>query len=325
MSKTKKLLKISQHEHSGKLRSHEHTSYGPLAFMLVVVGFALTVFSTSAWSATPYNGPESGSVGITGIMPGKPPTTAATIDSPANGQRFGTSPVPISGTCPKGTLVELFKNEIFSGSTVCSDNGSYKIDIDLLIGQNTLIARVYDNLNQPGPDSNIITVYYDALPPQADPLNTFSFGGNQLLLNTDTVFRGIFPNKEMAMPLDILGGTPPYAVNVQWGDANNKVIPRNDNETFKVTHTYKKPGVYQVTIQASDAIGRVAFLTVASIVNGQPDVAATARTGGATPNQLLLLWPLYTSSLAIVVSFWLGEQREKRVLSKRGMLLTPQA
>ena len=69
----------------------------------------------------------------------------------------------------------------------------------------------------------------------------------------------------------------------------------------------------------------MAFLTVASIVNGQPDVAATARTGGATPNQLLLLWPLYTSSLAIVVSFWLGEQREKRVLSKRGMLLTPQA
>lgn len=315
-----KWLKLAHHDHSGKLRPHEHTSYLPLGFLLLVVGLTLTAFTT--YAASP--GPEAGSVGLTGTMPGKPPTTAATINSPTNGKRFAESPVTISGTCPEKTLVEIFKNDIFAGSTVCSDGGAYSVDVDLLIGENRLVARVYDDLNQPGPDSNIVTVFYDALPTQADPLSPFNFGGDQMLLNTDAVFRGVFPEQELNIPIDILGGTPPYAVNVQWGDSTNKVVPRNDNAPFKIGHTYKKAGTYQVTLQATDAVGRVAFLTVASIVNGQPSTVAT--TGSApTQNQLLLLWPLYTGAAAVVLSFWLGERREKRVLDRHGLLLHPQS
>lgn len=315
-----KWLKLSHHHHSGKLRPHEHTSYVPLAFMLVVVGFALATFSSAVESATPYDGPEAGSVGLTGIMPGKPPTTAATINMPSNGQRFSTSPITVSGTCPKDTLVEIFKNDIFAGSTVCTSSGTYSLEVDLLIGENRLVARVYDALNQAGPDSNIVTVYYDALPPQSGGLTPFNFGGNQLLLNTDAVFRGIFPGQTMTVPLDVLGGTPPYAINIEWGDASNKVVPRNDNATFNVDHVYQKPGVYQVTFQATDAGGRVAFLTVAAIVNGQPDAVTASTNPLATPNQLLLLWPIFTGAVAITISFWLGEQREKHILKKRGML-----
>jgi hypothetical protein len=52
---------------------------------------------------------------------------------------------------------------------------------------------------------------------------------------------------------------------------------------------------------------------VAAIVNGQPDAAAAGTT--KTPaNKLLLLWPLYTASVAVLVSFWLGERREKHIL-----------
>lgn len=316
----KKWLKLSHHHHSGKLRPHEHTSYVPLAFMLVVVGFALSVFSTTVESATPYDGPEAGSVSLNGIMPGKPPKTAATINLPSNGQRFSTSPITVSGTCPENTLVEIFKNDIFAGSTVCTDKGTYSLEVDLLIGQNTLVARVYDALNQAGPDSNTVVVYYDAIPPQSGGITPFNFGGNQLLLNTDAVFRGVFPEQTMTVPLDVLGGTPPYAINIEWGDASNKVVPRNDNATFNVDHIYKKAGTYQITFQASDAGGRVAFLTVAAIVNGQPDVATASTTPLATPNQLLLLWPIFVGAVAVTASFWLGEQREKRILTKRGML-----
>jgi hypothetical protein len=321
MSKVKTVLKLSHHGHTFKHRPHEHTSYVPLAFLLVIVGFALSVFSTSVWSATPYDGPESGSVGLTGVMPGKPPTSGATIDIPKNGQRFATSPVTVSGSCPENTLVEIFKNDIFAGSTVCSDKGRYALEVDLLIGENILIARVYDALNQVGPDSNRVVVYYDAIPPQSDSQTSFNFGGNQLLLNTDAVFRGVFPNQTMTVPLDILGGTPPYAVNVQWGDATNKVVPRNDNATFNVTHEYKKAGTFQIIFQATDAGGRVAFLTVAAIVNGQPDPAVAPTTPVASINQLLLLWPLFTGAVAVVASFWLGEQREKRLLQKSGQLI----
>lgn len=312
-------LKISHHTHTGRLRPHEYTSYLPLGFLLLIVGFFLTAYTVSAASPPP----EPSSVGLTGAMPGKPPTKAATIDVPNNQQRFSTSPVTVSGTCPANTLVEIFKNDIFAGSTPCTSSGTYSLEVDLLIGQNILIARVYDNLNQPGPDSNVVIVFYDALPSQAGASSFLDFGGAQLLLNTDAVFRGIFPTKEFTVPIDIIGGTPPYAVNVEWGDSANKIVPRNDNTSFNVNHTYKKPGIYQITLQGTDANERVAFLTVAAIVNGQPDVAPPVASTDTPPNQLLVLWPLYASAIAVVISFWLGEQREKRILSKRGLLLRP--
>jgi len=313
-------IKISPHPHSGRLRPHEHTSYGLLALILLLAAFPLMAFTASA--ATPYTGPEAGSVGLTGTVPGKAPTIAAQITAPPNGQHFSTSPATISGTCPKETLVEVFKNDIFAGSTACTSSGSFTMAVDLLFGQNILIARVYDALNQPGPDSNHVLVYYDVLPGQASAINSLDFGGPQMLLNTDAVFRGSFPGQEMAMPVDIIGGTPPYAINVQWGDANNKIVSRSDNTTFGVAHTFQKAGTYQITIQGSDGNGRVAFLTVAAIINGQPDVAASATTTKTdTLSKLVVLWPLYTSTVAILASFWLGERREKSLLAKRGQLL----
>lgn len=303
--------KLLHHAHSGRLKPHEYTSYGALAALLVVVGVALTICTVAA-SPTD-NTPKSGYVGLTGTMPGPPPKTAATIGSPSNGQHFSTTPITVKGTCPDGTLVEIYKNDIFAGSVPCSTSGTYSVDIDLLVGENKIIARVYNALNEAGPDSQTVTVYYDALPPQASGLSSLNFGGSQMLLNTDAVFRGTFPNQNLTVPIGIIGGSPPYAVNVSWGDTKNSVIPRNDNLTFNAEHVYTKAGTYQITIQATDSQSRTAFLAVAAIVNGQPDTVA-ATTGKSPGNKLLALWPLYTVSVAVVVSFWLGERREKHIL-----------
>jgi hypothetical protein len=314
-----KWLKLRHHGHSGRLRPHEYTSYGPLVLLLLVVGVALTITSVSALSP----GPESSSIGLSGTMPGPAPKVAATISSPHSQQHFSTTPITVSGTCPAKTLVEIYKNDIFAGSTACGDNGTYSLDIDLLTGQNVLIARVYDTLNQPGPDSQSVTVFYDVLPSQAAALAPLNFGGAQMLLNTDAVYRGIFPNQQLVVPLDIIGGTPPYAVNVQWGDSTNKVIPRPDNQTFNAEHTYAKAGTYQITFQATDFLGRVAFLTVAAIVNGQPStaLALAGSSSNSAAGKLIVLWPVYTSAAAVVVSFWLGERREKRLLTSSPQLL----
>ncbi len=306
-------FKLSHHSHSLRLRSHEHTSYVPLLVLLLVVGFVLTTFTTFA----SHPGPEAGSIGLSGTVPSKPPETAATIISPEDNKRVSISPQTISGSCPAGTLVQLYKNDIFAGSAPCSSAGAYSIDIDLLIGQNKIIARVYDALNQAGPDSNAINLYYDILPLQSSFATPLNFGSSQLLLNTDSVFRGTFPEQNLAVPINIIGGTPPYAVNVQWGDSENKVVPRNDNIAFDVTHAYKKAGTYQITLQATDATNRVAFLTVAAIVNGQPETIISSSNGTANPdltNKLVALWPLYISAFAIVISFWLGEVREKKII-----------
>lgn len=316
-------LKISHHKHSGRLRPHEHTSYLPLAILVLVVGLVLCACTVSNNAAASSPGPAAGSIGLSGTVYKPAPKVAAAITSPGQQQHFATSPVTIKGTCTPQTLVEVFKNDIFAGSAPCDNNGTFTMQVDLLIGKNVLVARVYDALNQAGPDSAPVTVYYDAVPPQSAELSLLNFGGTQLLLNTDAVFRGVFPGQLLNVPVNIIGGSPPYAINVEWGDSHNSVIARNDNVNFNAGHRYSKPGTYQITIQASDSQGRVAFLMVAAIVNGQPGVTTVANTSKTPPNKLLVLWPLYSILATLVVSFWLGEQREKRVLKTTGPIYHP--
>ena len=309
------LLKLSHHSYSGRLRPHEHTSYVPLALLVLFAGIVLAGFTASTLAASPP--PEANSVSLSGTLPKAAPTVAATIDTPANQQHFATSPVTVAGTCPTGTIVEAFKNDIFAGSSPCDDQGNYSFKIDLLYGRNDLIARVYDVLNQAGPDSNTATVFYDVLPTQTEPLGLLDLNARQFLLNTDAVYRGVFPNQPLDIHISILGGVPPFAVNVLWGDLSNSVIPRSDNQAFNAEHTYTKPGVYEVSIQASDSQQHAAFLQIAVIVNGQPSPIALASS--TTPKatlltRLLVLWPLYAMAVTVVVSFWMGEQREKRML-----------
>lgn len=281
---------------------------------------ALTGYSIGALAGTPYTGPDAGSVGLSGRVPGPPPTAAAVITSPRNGQRFAASPITVTGTCPKDLIVELYKNDIFAGSGVCHDDQTFKFDIDLLYGANTLVARVYDALDQPGPDSAAVTIYYDALPPQGAPVDSSNSNNIQLLLRSSPVYRGAFPKDTLKIPLEIIGGKAPFAVNVDWGDDKSDLFTRADNSPFEVKHAYVRPGTYQVTFRASDSQQRVAFLTVIVIINGRAEVASGITKLGPRASDrggLLLVWPILGAAVLMVISFWLGERREKHVLTSR--------
>lgn len=306
--------------YGGAVQPKTNTSFFPLAVVMLVVAFAVT-FYTSYAVTTP--GPTGASIGLAGIMPAKPPATAPTITSPINGQHFPTTPITVKGTCPNNTLVEIYKNNIFAGSVFCDKDGKYSIDIDLLFGQNVLFAQSFDALGQNSPPSDNVTVFYDASAASTAGIVGLDFGGAQLLINTDAVYRGNFPGKEMAMPLTVLGGRAPYAISIQWGDNENSLIPRGDNATFNATHTYKKPGVYPISIKATDKDGRVAFITVAAVVNGTPEPATASTSETATSSSVfVMLWPLYVAILGIIIAFFLGERREKHVLAKHHQLIS---
>lgn len=316
-------LKLLHHKHTGAHHAHEHTSYVALMLLLTIVGASLTTFTSTAFLSP---GPELRTIGLRGTVPGTPPTSSATITSPSSGKRFTESPVTISGVCTEELLVEIFKNKIFAGSTICSSDGRFSLDVDLLIGKNSLTAHVFDALNQEGPTSDPVIVYYDAQVRLAEQFSPLSFGGEQLVLNTDAVFRGTFPNETLSVPINIIGGRAPYAINVQWGDASNKVVSRPSNEDFRISHVYTKPGVFNLGIQATDADGRVAFLTVAAIINGQPFPASGETDSAATADpslvqRLLILWPFYIAAVMLVISFWLGEQRIKHLVAKHKLII----
>lgn len=262
---------------------------------------------------------ESGSVGIEGKISAPPPTQAPTIISPVNGRVFTELPVTVSGSCANGLLVKLFKNNVFSGSANCT-GGSFSIIIDLFSGQNDLVARVYDALDQPSPDSNTVTVQFNDA--------RAGISGPRVTLTSVYAKRGAFPNEKLSFPIILSGGTGPYAISVDWGDGKAlDLFTQQFPGTFTIEHAYENPGIYNILIKAVDKNGTTAYLQLVGIGNG-------ALTDGDQPNQTtvdgktvsgsgsrtitrIIWWPAVVALPMILITFWLGRRHALFVLRRR--------
>jgi hypothetical protein len=254
---------------------------------------------------------ESGSVGLQGVIPSPPPSRGATIVNPSNGAVFTSVPITVNGICPAGLLVKIFSNGVFVGSTTCN-NGSYSLQVDLFSGQNDLVARVYDALDQAGPDSNKVTVTFkDA---------QFLQFGSRVTLTSVYARRGAPPNSELDWPVLLEGGTAPYAVSVDWGDGTAPdLISVTSAGTVNLKHTYKVAGVYKIVVKATDKTGQKAFLQLV----GQATGAVQNQTAGNDSGNLiikkeLLWWPALEMLPFVLAAFWLGgrhavEAKQKQI------------
>jgi hypothetical protein len=253
---------------------------------------------------------ESGSVGLEGIIPTDPPSQGATITVPSNGQTFTSLPVTVRGLCPGDLLVKVFKNGIFSGSAQCT-NGSYEVVIDLFSGLNDLVARVYDTLDQAGPDSNIVTVRY----------NDAEFGvvGPKLTITSDFAKKGANPNEELQWPIIVTGGNGPYALSIDWGDGTPaELISLENPGNLILKHTYTSSGIYRILIKGTDKNGTTAYLQLVGVANGTPGQSNTGEDNIRTVYVVSVLWwPAAVAIPLIVATFWLGRRHELYVLRKR--------
>jgi len=279
----------------------------------LVLGVSVfAVFNSSIVLAQVQN-PQDGAIGVQGTLSSPPPTQGATISVPTNGQGFNNLPVTVSGLCPSDLLVKLFKNNVFAGSVQCK-NGSYSLIIDLFNGQNELVARVFDALDQPGPDSNIVTVVYT---------DTRQGTTSRVSLTSNFAKRGASPGQTLTWPIIISGGEGPYAVSVDWGDGKPPdLISQPFPGTFDIKHIYDSPGVYNIIIKATDKNGGVAFLQLVGIANGalSQDNGGEGEDGGAgaSTTRTVILWqPAAILIPLIISSFWLGKKYELKMLKKR--------
>lgn len=254
--------------------------------------------------------PQSGSVGMEGTIKSPPPTQAATISVPGSGQTVKTIPITVSGLCKTGLLVKVFSNNIFVGAATCA-NGSYSLQADLFSGRNDLVARVYDSLDQAGPDSNVVSVTY------AD--TQFTVFGTQVSLSSLFAQLGADPGKELNWPIILSGGVGPYAISVDWGDGTS---PALQSESFPgniaIKHVYKSAGVYKVVVKATDANGTAAFLQLVGVANGkvsQSSITGSGSSSGSgsgvsTSKTTIIWWPMLLLLPLIFSSFWLGRRHE---------------
>lgn len=282
-----------------------------LTMAFIVSAFFLVMGANGA-SAQSSDPEQSGSVGLSGTISAPPPSTGASITFPVNGQNIDTVPIVVTGLCPAGLLVKIFKNNVFAGSVQC-ENGSFSLQTDLFVGTNELIARVYDDLNQPGPDSNMVSVTY-----ASDAIGT----PVRVSLTSNYAKRGAFPGDTLNWPVLLSGGTGPYAFSVDWGDSKEPdLFTISFPGEVDLKHVYDKPGIFNVIVKVVDSNGVAAFLQLVGVGNGplsQENQDGKNDEAALTSSPEVVVWWPATLIVPFTVStFWLGKRYMLKVIRTR--------
>lgn len=277
----------------------------------------LTLFllgqSASAINQLPIPDPKPGSYGVGATKEQAPPTQPATITTPGNGSSFANSPITVSGICPNGLLVQVYNNGVMVGSVVCT-NGSFSLQVSLFSGVNELTAIVFDDLEQAGPASNVVTINYTD--------TRFTAFGALITLTSSYGRRAAPAGNPLTWPLQLTGGTGPYAFSIDWGDGSAAELKSQSLAGLvNIVHTYKKAGIYTVNIRVTDANGVSAFLQVVAVASGKVDgTPAAPNTAAPTTPRPEVLWiPTILLMILLLPTYWLG--RRSMMVSIRNKML----
>lgn len=274
-------------------------------FLAILLLIPITTFAADQFP----DEQKSGSVGLQGTISSSPPTRGATISVPGNGAAFSTVPITVSGICPTGLLVKIFSNNVFVGSTYCN-GGSYSVQVNLFSGRNDLVARVYDALDQAGPDSNLVSVTFNDA--------QFAAYGTRVTLTSVFALRGAPPNQLLTWPIVLSGGVGPYAISVDWGDGSpTDLFSQDSTGSITLKHTYKTAGLYQVLVKATDKNGGTAFLQLVAQATGAGQDTVKKASDNSVVKTQVIWWPVLLMLPLIVAAFWVGRRHELYTLRKR--------
>ncbi len=308
-------VRVAHHQHTGRKIPLRYTSYVILFFILALTGLVILFASIQVHA----DQQASGSIQLSGTVPGPPPTQAAVITSPVNGQHFTNSLITVSGTCAADLFIDVYRFGIQAGSTLCNENGTFSLTITLVPGNNDLMARSSDSFGRYAPDSNVVNVVYDA--PAVPVIPGSRSTGRPFLLYLAPLQRGVSANVVLKISYDISGGNPPYAAAIAWGDNTPPEVVSLDKEgNYQASHTYKSTGTHIVSITATDLVHRQAYIESTVIVNGTVPAStitrgceqASTNTSCLLPSSLTnfiqKIWPAFIITCLMTLSFWFGER-----------------
>ena len=285
---------------------------------VVQLGILLAVGTVGHVSAVGSPNPQqSGTTGLQGKIPSPAPKTPATISSPSSGRTYTQTPITITGLCTTGLVVKVFSNNIFVGSADCKGN-SYSMEVDLFNGQNELVAIVYDDLDQAGPESNKVSVTFQD--------TQFAAFGQRISLTSNLAKLGAPVGQLLTWPIILSGGTGPYAISIDWGDGTATDLKSQPFPgTFDITHTYKSAGIYRVVVKATDSTGAVAFLQIVGVGAGKVTQSSTGSktadgSGGGAAGEtkvVYIWWPILLMVPIIFAMFWVGKRYELSAIHRQ--------
>lgn len=295
-------------------RSHKQSIL--LGLVMMVLGVAVLGGSSASAQINPLPIPDDqpGGYGLEATKTQAPPTRGATITVPGNGASFSTSPIDVRGICPTGLLVQIYNNNVMVGSVMCS-GGSFSLRVSLFAGTNDLKAIVYDDLGQAGPESNVARVTYTD--------TRFTAFGQLVTLTSNYGRRSAAAGTQLVWPLQLSGGTGPYAFSIDWGDGSEtQLLSQSLAGALNIAHTYKNAGIYQVNVRVTDANGVSAFLQLIAVSSGEagPTTGETGEGDEVCHDRVIILWiPAAVALLLLLPAYWLG--RRSQLVSLRNKML----
>ena len=289
-----------------KIQTHRSIASFWLGCLLAIS----TPFTAVAITPLPTPPPQPSSYGLVASKTQAAPTTTATISTPANGASFTTSPITVSGLCTTGLLVQVYDNGVLVGAIDCV-NGSFSLQISLFTGTNDLSATQFDDLEQASPDSNHVSVTYN----NAD----FSAFGVLITLTSNYGRRAADPGSTLSWPLQLSGGTGPYAFSIDWGDGKPTELKSQPLAgEVDITHVYSQSGIYHVVVKVTDVNGVSAFLQLVAVANGKPVTTGSTGSNAKTTTVTRVVWlPAIICVILLLPTYWLGRRSELVSLHKQ--------
>lgn len=283
------------------------------SLVAVVATLAWAVLLASSVSAVdftpaPIPPPEPSSYGLEASKPTPPPSSAPRITTPGNGANFTSAPITVTGLCKTDLLVQVYDNNVMVGAVNCVA-GSFSIKVSPFSGQNDLVAIQYDDLLQASPESNHVTVSFNN-----SELTAF---GQIITLTSVYGRKGANPGSNLSWPLQLSGGTGPYAISVDWGDGSKpELLSQSVAGTLNISHAYSRSGIFQVSVTATDKNGVSAFLQLVGVGRGKPSVQAEEAAHQTVIIKILWI-PAVVALLLLIPAYWLGRHSELVTLHRK--------
>lgn len=194
------------------------------------------------------------------------------------------------------------------------ENGSFQLEVSLFAGENELTALVYDDLDQVGPISNTVRVSYNNA--------QFTSFGELVTLTSAYGRRAASTGSQLNWPLQLAGGSGPYAFSIDWGDGSDlQLMSQAGPGVVNINHVYKRAGIYRINVKVTDANGVSAFLQLIAVSNGEINpAAAAAEDSSEAAVRVIILWiPAAIALVLLFPAYWLG--RRSQLVTLRNKML----
>lgn len=307
------MLKLHHHKHTGKLIAHKHTSYRVL-FLLMLTPIALIAFIDRA--------AEASDVTVSAKVAAPMPSGAPTIDSPEDNATISSGNVEIKGKCPTITpavIIAAYDGDVFIGSARCSDVGTYVIPVSLNTGAHMIIVKVITITDDIGASSTAVRITRTpdrktnqeiqgtAQVNVGSAVNGISFDLPVEIIAADA-FITIRHDGSALWRGRVVNGTPPYKVQIDWGDGVVDVYTITDQSELLYAHDYGPVKSAKMIIRVDDSKGDSAILysAASSLIFGQ-DVGFIQSTNTSIPIVTFIqqnLMQIYIFSASALVFLW---------------------